>query len=75
MPTKAINNALDSSGQVDPVAAQGIEVDIDADPELKFQFVIEAMTRVCGYTTGSKDDPVIHRLVSKVRLKPPKRGF
>lgn len=69
----SIKREVMPGGKENPAAIETTEVDIDCDYNLKFAFVIEAMTRICGYTTQRPNgEIIIHRLVKKVRLKPPR---
>ena len=57
-------------GALNPAAADMAEVELVADDNLQFGFVIQAMTSITGYTSGDPANPTIHRLVEKVRLRP-----
>lgn len=61
-------------GALDPVAASETEIELACDYNLKFAFVVEAMTSVTGYTTDKGADCEIHKLVEKVRLRPQGEG-
>ena len=51
--------------------AGGAEVELDCDPQLKYTNVIEAITAVSGYPTGSGG---FVKLVEKVKFSAPKGG-
>ena len=46
------------------------EVEIDADYDLNYQYVIEAITAVSGYTDPNTGDVV--KLVEKIKFSPPR---
>jgi biopolymer transport protein ExbD len=48
---------------------ESTEVEIDADYQLRYSYVIEAITAVTGYRT--KDDEIV-KLIEKIRFSPPK---
>ena len=48
---------------------ESAEVEIDADYQLRYEFVIAAITAVTGYRTS--DDEVV-KLIEKIRFSPPK---
>ncbi|MEN6496132.1 MAG: biopolymer transporter ExbD [Thermoguttaceae bacterium] len=56
----------DSAG---PGDASGAEVELDCDYDLKYQYVIEAITSVSGYVK----DGTIHKLVDKIKFSPPRK--
>lgn len=56
----------DSAG---PGAASGAEVEFDSDYDLKYKYVIEAITSVSGYVK----DGTIHKLVDKIKFSPPRK--
>jgi biopolymer transport protein ExbD len=57
-------------GEPGPDAKREGEVVIDADPQLHYRFIIDAVTHVSGYKQGE----AIVKLLEKVRFKPPKKG-
>ena len=48
---------------------ESAEIEIDADYQLKYSYVVEAMTAVTGYRN---DDGDIIKLIEKIRFSPPK---
>jgi biopolymer transport protein ExbD len=57
-------------GTDSPAGAEGAEVELDCDYNLRYQYVIEAITAVSGY----RDDATgqIVKLVEKIKFAPPK---
>jgi len=51
--------------------AADTEVEIDADYNLKYQYVIEAITAISGYVTPEKK---IVKLIEKIKFAPPDQG-
>lgn len=63
-------NILALVGDVGPGGVAGdTEVEIDADYDLKYQYVVEAVTAVSGQVRGSDILP----LVEKIKFAPPRR--
>ena len=54
-----------------PGAASEQEVEIDSDYDLKYDYVIRAITALTGYLDASGNR---HRLIEKIRLAPPEEG-
>ena len=48
---------------------ESAEIEIDADYQLRYEFIIRAITSVTGYRTDSDD---IVKLIEKIRFSPPK---
>lgn len=48
---------------------ESAEIEIDADYQLKYEYVIRAVTAVTGYRNDSDD---IVKLIEKIRFSPPK---
>ena len=57
-------------GDAGPDAADKIETELDCDYNLKYRFVINAVTAISGYVTP---DGHIVKLIQKIKLSPPKR--
>jgi len=55
--------------QAGPKAAEDNEVELDSDYQLKYAYVMDAITAVSGYLSGGE---IVH-LVGKVKFSPPKR--
>ena len=48
---------------------ESAEIEIDADYQLRYEYVIEAITAVTGYRTPEKE---VVKLIEKIRFSPPK---
>ena len=48
---------------------ESAEIEIDADYQLKYEYVIKAVTAVTGYRNDNED---IVKLIEKIRFSPPK---
>ena len=46
------------------------EVELDADYQLKYEYVVNAITSVSGYVEGNK----IVKLVEKIKFAPPREA-
>jgi biopolymer transport protein ExbD len=56
-----------------PGAADALEAEIDADYNLRFEYVIDAISAVSGYVTRTPDgQPKIIKLVEKIKFAPPR---
>lgn len=49
---------------------ESAEIEIDADFQLRYEFVIEAITAVTGYRTPENE---VVKLIEKIRFSPPKQ--
>ena len=47
------------------------EVEIDADPRLKFRCVIKTINAVSGFREGAGKDSEVVRMIEKIRFSPP----
>lgn len=61
---------IGSSAPVPEEAGEGPEVEIDTDYNLRYEYVIRAITAVSGYKEG---DQVI-KLIEKIKFAKPRRG-
>ena len=52
-----------------PGLLQSTEVELDCDYNLKYEYVVEAITAVSGYRTS---DEKVHKLVEKIKFAPPR---
>jgi len=59
-----------TGGNAPPTPEEGPEVEIDLDYDLKYEFVIEAVTAVTGQRIG--DD--VKRLVERIKFAPPRKA-
>ena len=50
---------------------ESAEIEIDADFQLRYEFVIEAITAVTGYRTPENE---VVKLIEKIRFSPPKQA-
>jgi biopolymer transport protein ExbD len=57
-------------GTDSPAAGDGAEVELDCDYNLRYEYVIEAITAVSGYRDGATGDIV--KLVDKLKFAPPR---
>ena len=57
-------------GDAGPDAADNIEAELDCDYNLKYRYVIAAVTAISGYVTP---DGHIVKLIQKIKLSPPKK--
>ncbi len=57
-------------GDAGPEASDKLEAELDCDYNLKYRFVIAAVTAVSGYVTP---DGHIVKLIQKIKLSPPKK--
>jgi biopolymer transport protein ExbD len=57
-------------GTDSPGAGEGAEVELDCDYNLRYEFVIEAITAVSGYRDNATGEIV--KLVDKIKFAPPK---
>ena len=57
-------------GDAGPDAAENMEAELDCDYQLKYRYVIGAVTAVSGYVTP---DGHIVKLIQKIKLSPPKK--
>jgi biopolymer transport protein ExbD len=64
-----IRAAVDAAGG--PGKANDLEVEIDADYNLNYQYVIDAMTHITGYIDQNGEP---RDLIKRVKFTPPKRG-
>lgn len=62
----SIRSMIDDSGG--PGTADDQEVEIDADYDLQYDYVIRAITALTGYLENGQR----HQLIEKIRLTPPK---
>jgi len=51
-----------------PGVLQSTEVELDCDYNLKYEYVMEAITAVSGYRKGDQ----VHKLVEKIKFAPPR---
>jgi len=51
--------------------AANTEVELDPDYNLKYKYIIKALTEVSGYVTG---DGEVVKLIEKIKFKPPKKN-
>lgn len=64
-------NILAMVGDVGPGGVMGdTEVEIDADYDLRYEYVVEAMTAISGRVRGNEIIP----LVEKIKFAPPRRA-
>lgn len=63
-----IRGMIDDSGG--PGTAEDQEVEINADYELRYDYVMRAITALSGYLENGQR----HQLIEKIRLTPPKEG-
>jgi biopolymer transport protein ExbD len=61
---------IDDAGGPGSVSAQATEVELDCDYNLRFEYVIDAITAVSGYVT---EDGIV-KLVEKIKFSPPRSG-
>jgi hypothetical protein len=59
-----------TGGNAPPTPEEGPEVEIDLDYNLRYEFVIEAVTAVTGQRIG--DD--VKRLVERIKFAPPRKA-
>jgi biopolymer transport protein ExbD len=52
-----------------PTAGEGPEVEIDTDYNLRYEYVVEAITRV----SGLKQDDEVVQLIQQIKFAPPRR--
>jgi biopolymer transport protein ExbD len=64
-----VNSIVGTADRGPAAAGDGAEVEFDFDPDLLYQYVIEAITHVSGYKNEQGD---LVRLVDKIKFKPPK---
>jgi len=65
--------ALAGGADAGPGGADALEVEIDADYNLRFEYVIDTITAVSGYVATTPDGrPRIIRLVEKIKFAPPR---
>jgi biopolymer transport protein ExbD len=57
-------------GTDSPAAGEGAEVELDCDYDLRYEYVIEAITAVSGYRDDATGEVV--KLVDKIKFAPPK---
>lgn len=57
-------------GTDSPAGAEGAEVELDCDYNLRYEYVIEAITSVSGYRDRATGEVV--KLVEKIKFAPPK---
>ena len=56
-------------GDQPDVAREAAEIEINADYQLRYEYVIEAITAVTGYRNETND---VAKLIEKIRFSPPK---
>lgn len=64
-----VNSIVGAADRGPGAAGTGAEVEFDFDPDLLYEYVIEAITHVSGYRNERGD---LVRLVEKIKFKPPK---
>jgi len=64
---------ITGGGAAGPGAAQAAEVEIDADYNLRFEYVIETITAVSGYIAENPDgETKVVKLIEKIKFAPPR---
>jgi biopolymer transport protein ExbD len=58
-------------GTDSPAGGEGAEVELDCDYNLKYEYVVEAITAVSGYRDNAGN---IVKLVEKIKFAPPKNA-
>jgi biopolymer transport protein ExbD len=53
-----------------PGTASDLEIEIDADYDLHYEYVMRAITAITGYIENGQP----HKLIERVKFTPPKRG-
>jgi biopolymer transport protein ExbD len=66
---REIRNIVDDAGGPGSAGAAATEVELDCAYQLRFEYVMDAITAISGYVTN---DGRIIRLLEKVKFSPPK---
>ena len=69
---KDIKEIINSAGGPDSIGAEATEVELECDYNLRFEYVIDAVTAVSGFIEGSGKQKRIVNLVKKIKFTSPK---